>query len=33
MKQIKYKKLYEINKDDLLDAGYKYALLYYLNDL
>lgn len=33
MKQIKYKKLYEINKDDLLDEGYKYALLYYLNDL
>lgn len=33
MKQIKYKSLYDIEKDELLNDGYKYALLYYLNDL
>lgn len=33
MNQIKYKNLFEIDKNDLLEEGYKYALLYYLNDL
>lgn len=33
MNQIKYKHLNEIDKNMLLNEGYKYALLYYLNDL
>ncbi|MCC3867934.1 hypothetical protein [Terrisporobacter mayombei] len=33
MNQYRYKNLYEIDKNDLLKEGYKYALLYYLNDL
>lgn len=33
MNQYRYKNLCEIDKNDLLKEGYKYALLYYLNDL
>lgn len=33
MNQFKYKNLLEIDKNELLNEGYKYALLYYLNDL